>query len=120
MVNMVAQLHRSSVCLGISMLPPQRRTKVPPISTNPDTAKASVKGVRSPCSSNDDAAAVDCWAGGVPEDDAGVPLDALGVMDPVVMLDRRELNSELGIGVSPGGMPMDPSETAEVTPPGDC
>ena len=92
--------------------------KVPPTSTRPDTAKASVRGVYSPCSSNDDAAAVDCWAGGVTEDDAGVaPEDALGVMDPVVMLDRSELNSELGIGVSPGGMPIDPSDTSEVTPP---
>lgn len=92
--------------------------KEPPTSTSPDTAKAKVRGVRSPRGSRDDAAAVDCWAGGVPEDDAGVaPEDAVGVMEPVVTLDRSELNSELGIGVSPGGMPIDPSEIAEVTPP---
>jgi hypothetical protein len=100
------------------MLPPYKRIETPPTSTSPDTAKASVRGVRSPCSSNGDAAAVDCWAGGVPEDDAGVPpVDAVGVMEPVVTLDRSELKSELGIGVSPGGMPIEPSEIPEVTPP---
>jgi hypothetical protein len=40
----------------------------------------------------------------------------------VPMGDGRPIGdtNELGIGVSPGGMPIEPSDTMEVTPPAQC
>jgi hypothetical protein len=101
-----------------------RRIKLAPTSASPDTAKASVKGVLSLRSSIGDAAAVDCCAGGVPDDEAALEVEAEaeieadvdaeaeagGATEPLPVVD----SSELGIGVSPGGIPIEPSD---VTPP---
>jgi hypothetical protein len=89
------------------------------MSDKPDTATAMVKGVPSPCSDGD--APVDCSGGGellglVTVGTLTVTLAELladGVLERrgSVMMDA----SELGIGVSPGGIPMEPSD--KVDPP---
>jgi hypothetical protein len=112
--------------------------KVAPTNANPDTANASVKGAWL-CRRNDGAAPVDCWGGGVPDEDAegdvpevvfpegDIPIgdgNPIGVGDGIVpagVLMRRPLDSnELGMGVSPGGMAIEPSDTMDVTPPLHC
>jgi hypothetical protein len=100
-----------------------RRRKVAPTSANPDTAKASVKGVLSLRNISGDAAADDCCAGGVPDEEDGarveveaeadVDAEAEGATEPRPLVE----SSELGRGVSPGGMPIEPSD---VTPPLQC
>jgi hypothetical protein len=116
--QMAVLLHSLSLSLSLSsssISHNQKRINVAPTSANPETASASVKGVWLPRSSNGDAAAVDCWAGGVPDEDeeGDVRAGVLVIAELLEPLDRREL----GIGVSPGGMPIEPSD---VTPPLQC
>jgi hypothetical protein len=86
-----------------------------------------------PSALNDGAAAVDCWAGGVPdlEGEMGVTpvtetlrlgdTDTLTTGASVVrsglvkITEGLSETSELGSGVSPGGMPMEPG--TDVRPP---
>ncbi|KAF1917981.1 hypothetical protein BDU57DRAFT_537600 [Ampelomyces quisqualis] len=91
--------------------------KAAPTSAKPDTATASVKGARSRWNGDDDeAAAVDTSAGGVRDDEGDGPAEALG--EPLESgsgkgtgeADIDALGSADGRGVSPGGIPMEPSE----------
>jgi hypothetical protein len=147
-------------CVSLSY-PLQRTARAAPTSAKPDTATASVKGVRSPWNSDDDdAAAVETSAGGVRDDEGdvndeavgrgdgkvpggrdGEPLgrgDGKGTGEPLGRGDGKgtggadidtlgsgdgkvpggiDAKTELGRGVSPGGIPMEPSD---VTPPAQC